>query len=133
MIFSTLRATIPRVFPPRLHPLSLKSYFVRRSEDREVIGFFIASSTVMLASLVDECCDPSSCEFAAAQMGGLMVLEKTKAKWPFERPQSKPTTGLAKAVLTQQWEDDLHRETSVLEWKSLKPASRRMLQSLAKA
>jgi hypothetical protein len=86
----------------------------------------------MLAGLVDEYCDPTLCEYAAAATGGLIVAKATKAKWPMKRGRSSARTGLEDAVLTQQWEDDLDAETTFLEWKPLKPAAERMLRRLGK-
>jgi hypothetical protein len=36
----------------------LKAYFVRKTADEEVVGLFVASSTMVLVALVDEHCDP---------------------------------------------------------------------------
>lgn len=104
----------------------MKAYFVRKILDREAVGLFVASSAVLLAALTDECCDPNSCEYAVAGMGGLMLLNITAAKWP--RADADGTeTGLEEAVFSQQWEDDLGGDR--LEWKPLGPAARRLLRS----
>ena len=108
----------------------MKAYFVRKTPDNEVVGLFVASSAVVLAALVDEHCDPMLCEFAVAAAGGLIVPAATKATWPMKAGQSSASTGLEDAVLTQQWEDDLDAETTLLEWKPLKPALERMLRKL---
>ncbi len=47
--------------------------------------------------------------------------------------RSSTSTGLEGAVLTQAWEDDLDAETTYLEWKSLKPASERLLRKLKRS
>jgi hypothetical protein len=112
--------------------LSVKAYFVRKATSDEVVGFFVASSAVMLVALVDEYCDPTLCEYAIAATGGVIIPATTKAKWPMKRGRSSTSTGLEEAVLTQQWQDDLDAETSFLEWKPLKPAVERMLRKLAK-
>jgi hypothetical protein len=111
----------------------LKAYFVRKTADEEVVGLFVASSAMVLVALVDEHCDPTLCEYAVAAAGGLIVPGATKAKWPIKAGRSSVSTGLEDAVLTQQWEDDLDAETTLLEWKSLKPAVKRMLRRLGKA
>ena len=108
----------------------MKAYFVRKAPDNEVVGLFVASSAVVLAALVDEHCDPMLCEFAVSAAGGLIVPAATKATWPMKAGQSSASTGLEDAVLTQQWEDDLDAETTLLEWKPLKPALERMLRKL---
>jgi hypothetical protein len=112
--------------------LSVKAYFVRRAPDDEVVGLFVAPSAMVLAALVDEHCDPTLCEYALAADGGLIVPAATKAKWPMKAGRSSVSTGLDGAVLTQQWEDDLDAETTLLEWKPLKPAAERMLRKLGK-
>jgi hypothetical protein len=111
----------------------LKAYFVRKTPDNEVVGLFAASSAMVLAALVDEHCDPMLCEFAIAADGGLIVPAVTKAKWPMKVRRSSVSTGLQDTVLTQQWEDDLDAGTTLLEWRSLKPAVKRMLRKLGKA
>ena len=112
--------------------MSVKAYFVRKTPDYEVVGLFAASSAMVLASLVDEHCDPTLCEFAVVADGGLIMPAATKAKWPMTAGRSSVSTGLEGAVLTQAWEDDLDAETTLLEWKPLKPAVERMLRKLGK-
>ena len=112
----------------------MKAYFVRKTADHEVVGLFVASSAALLAALVDECCDPATCDYALAPMGGLMVPAVTSARWPLA-PGSSPEasmqqTGLEEAVLSQQWEDDLGDADNRLEWHSLKPAALRLLRAL---
>ena len=107
----------------------LKAYFVRRSENREVVGIFVAPSLVGLAAIVDECCDPGGCDYAETGAGGLMVAGETGFRWPM--PASSPTIGLHNAVASQQWENDLSGPDSGLEWRSLQPAALRMLRSFA--
>ncbi|MGB3831684.1 MAG: hypothetical protein WA975_07465 [Mesorhizobium sp.] len=112
----------------------MKAYFVRKTADHEVVGLFVASSAALLAALVDECCDPATCDYALASMGGLMVPAMTSARWPLA-PGSSPEasmqqTGLEEAVLSQQWEDDLGDADNRLEWHSLKPAALRLLRAL---
>ncbi len=121
--------------PPPLvrNPLPLKAYFVRTIADHEVVGLFVASSAVTLSALVDEHCDPASCEYATALAGGLIVPTVTKAKWPMKSGRSSTSTGLEAAVLTQQWEDDLDEKTTLLEWKPLQQAADRMLRRLGKS
>ena len=111
----------------------MNAYFVRKTPDDEVVGLFIASSAVGLASLVDEYCDPALCEYAVASPGGLIVPTVTKAKWPMKRGKSSVSTGLEEAVLTQHWEDDLDSERTFLEWKPLRPAVERMLRKLRRS
>lgn len=111
----------------------MNAYFVRKSLDDEVVGLFVAPSTVALAGLVDEHCDPTTCEYAVAPPGGLIVPTATKAKWPRKAGRSSARTGLEEAVLTQQWEDDLDAPTSFLEWKPLKSAAERMVRKLGKS
>jgi len=112
--------------------LSLKAYFVRKEVDNEVVGLFVAPSVATLAALVDEHCDPTSCEYAAAVAGGLVVPAVTKAKWPMKVGRSSVSTGLEEAVLTQAWQDGLDADTTDLEWASLQPAAERLLRKLGK-
>ncbi|RLP24459.1 hypothetical protein D8676_17480 [Mesorhizobium sp. YM1C-6-2] len=111
----------------------MKAYFVRKAADHEVVGLFVSPSATALVALVDEHCDPTSCEYATAVPGGLVVPALTKAKWPMKAGKSSASTGLEGAVLTQAWEDDLDAETTYLEWKSLKPASERLLRKLKRS
>ncbi|HEY6633195.1 MAG TPA: hypothetical protein VIZ90_17230, partial [Rhizobiaceae bacterium] len=60
----------------------MNAYFVRKLPSDEVVGLFVAPSAIVLASLVDEYCDPTLCEYALAAAGGLIVPTATKAKWP---------------------------------------------------
>lgn len=103
---------------------------MRKAPDDEVVGIFVAPSPVTLAALVDEHCDPAVCEYAMADPGGLIVPTRTKAKWPLRADRKSDATGLERAVLTQQWEDDLEARTTSLEWISLRPATERMLKKL---
>ena len=96
--------------------MSVKAYFVRKAPDDEVVGLFVASSAIVLASLVDEHCDPAQCEFAVAADGGLIVPAASKAKWPMKAGRSSVSTGLE----------------TLLEWKPLKPAVERMLRKHGK-
>lgn len=49
----------------------MKTYFVRLSKDRQVVGIFCAASAGALWSMVDECTDPGACEYLIAGEGGL--------------------------------------------------------------
>ena len=108
----------------------MKAYFIRKVADREIVGLFVAPSLVTLAGLVDECCDPTLCEYTLAPMGGLIVSDVTASKWP--RPAGQDATGFEEAIFSQQWEDDLDQASSPLDWKSLAPAARRLLRALSR-
>lgn len=108
----------------------MKAYFVRKATDHEVVGLFVASSVALLATVVDECCDPTSCEYALATMGGVMVSSVTASRWPLPDDSPAGRTGLEGAVLSQQWQEDLSEAYNGLEWRSLKPAVLRMLRAL---
>lgn len=103
----------------------MKAYFVRKSVDCEVVGFFVAPSLVLLAALVDECCDPAICDYAPAPMGGLLVPGSTQARWPLAEDDTQ--TGFEGGVFSQQWDDEL-REGGELEWKPLKPAALKLIR-----
>lgn len=103
----------------------MKAYFVRKSVDCEVVGFFVAPSLVLLAALVDECCDPAICDYAPAPMGGLLVPGSTQTQWPLAEDGTE--TGLEDAAFSQQWDDEL-REGGELEWKPLKPAALKLIR-----
>ena len=109
----------------------MNAYFVRKAANHEVVGLFVASSAALLAAVVDECCDPTICDYALAPMGGLMVAAVTRARWPFAADDADQT-GLEAAVLSQQWQDDLCDADNRLEWRSLKPAALRLLRALEK-
>ena len=106
----------------------MKAYFVRKTEDREVVGLFVAPSVLLLAALVDECCDPTGCQYAIARMGGIMMLETTTIKWPLDKGDRDVHTGLDGATLSQQWQSELGGGNG-LEWKSLEKAAIRLLRS----
>lgn len=108
----------------------MKAYFVRKATDHEVVGLFVAPSVALLATVVDECCDPTSCEYAPATMGGVMVSSVTASRWPLSDDSPVGRTGLEGAVLSQQWQEDLSETYNGLEWRSLKPAVLRMLRAL---
>ena len=109
----------------------MKAYFIRKATSRETVGLFVAPSLVALAGIVDECCDPTLCEYAPAQTGGVMAADVTASTWP--RPAGEAATGLEDAVLSQQWEDDLGAIDSTLQWKPLAPAAWRLLKTLTPA
>jgi hypothetical protein len=98
--------------------------------DGEVVGLFVAPSLVTLAGVVDECCDPTLCEYAPASMGGLMAPEATATRWP--RATAAAATGLEQAIFSQQWENDLSYADNTLDWKPLATAARRLLRTLAR-
>jgi hypothetical protein len=107
----------------------VRTYFVRVAADKQVVGLFVAPSLLMLATLVDECCDPNTCEYAPAGMGGIMVEESTTATWPLSDPANDEgdrlhefATGLESSALTQQWEDDLRFAPNRLKWRRLRSA-----------
>ena len=106
----------------------MRTYFVRVAADKQVVGLFVAPSVVMLAALVDECCDPTSCEYALAGMGGLMVERTTGATWPLSNCVDRQAgkyelaSGLEQGALSQQWEDDLRLAPNQLTWKRLTSA-----------
>jgi hypothetical protein len=108
---------------------AVKTYFVRMAADGEVVGLFVAPSLATLAGVVDECCDPTLCEYAPASMGGLMAPEATATKWP--RATAGTATGLEQAIFSQQWENDLGHAAGARKWKPLAPAARRLLRTLA--
>jgi hypothetical protein len=83
---------------------------------------------LLLAALVDECCDPTGCEYAIARMGGMVILETTTFKWPLDKGDRDAHTGLEGATLSQQWQGELG-EGSGLKWKSLETAATRLLRS----
>jgi hypothetical protein len=104
----------------------VRTCFVRVAADKQVVGVFVAPSLVMLAALVDECCDPNTCEYAPAGIGGIMVEEPTTATWPLADPANDQrgrthefATGLEGGTLTQRWEDDLRFAPNRLVWKPL--------------
>ena len=130
MICTTVARIRIGIYLSGLGQLSLNAYFVRKAPDDEVVGLFVASSAAVLAALVDEYCDPTLCEYASAATGGLIVPAATKAKWPMKKGKSSASTGLQDAVLTEQWENDLDAERTLLEWKPLAPAAERMLRKL---
>ena len=113
----------------RLHTV-LKTYFVRKAVGREVVGLFAAPSLRLLAALVDECCDPTACEYAPVHTGGLLVPAATGATWPLDGTDAG--SGLEGAILSQQWQDDLSRADSTLDWKPLAGAARAMIASLGR-
>lgn len=103
----------------------MKAYFVRKSADREVVGLFVAPSLVLLAALVDECCDPAICDYTPAPMGGVLVPGPTRTQWPLSEDGS--ATGFENVTLSQQWDDELH-EGGELEWRPLKAAALKMIR-----
>jgi hypothetical protein len=115
----------------------VRAYFVRVAADRQVVGLFVAPSIVTLATLVDECCDPDSCEYAPAGMGGMLVERPTRATWPLSDPAQNDrdgayefATGLEDAALTQHWENDLRITPNHLEWKPLTSAMPSILRAV---
>ena len=115
----------------------MRAYFVRVAADRQVVGLFVAPSIVMLATLVDECCDPGSCEYAPAGIGGILVERPTRATWPLsDRAKNDRdgayefATGLEGAALTQHWENDLRITPKYLEWKPLTSVMPRILRAV---
>jgi hypothetical protein len=104
----------------------VRTYFVRVAADKQVVGLFVAPSLFMLGALVDECCDPNTCEYASAGMGGIMVEQPTTATLPLSDPandeRDRPhefATGLEGGTLTQHWDDDLRFAPHRLVWKPL--------------
>jgi hypothetical protein len=108
----------------------LRAFFVRKTANHEVVGLFVAPTVLLLAALVDECCDPNACEYALARTGGIIVSASTDATWPLSDTASDGSfefaTGLEAAVLTQQWGDDLRFVGDSLSWKPLAPAAKRL-------
>lgn len=97
--------------------MSRAAYFVRVAEDRQVVGIFVAASLTNLRDLVDQCCDPEACEYAACPEGGFYVPDRTAATWP--APDDAEGTGLEGGCATDTWLGRLGEAGPSLRWKPL--------------
>lgn len=61
---------------------ALTPYAVRMTEDRQVVGIFVARDLDELAYLVDQCTDPAATEYLQLGRGGVYVGSATDAQWP---------------------------------------------------
>lgn len=50
----------------------MSGYVVRLIEGKEIVGVYTSKSVGFLASMVDEVCDPSECEYLPFGNGGLI-------------------------------------------------------------
>lgn len=91
----------------------MKAYAVRSNVTAEFVGFFVAASMDELRDLVDQCTDPSICEAAPVEGGGVYWPGKVPAV-PLEDDEDLVTFG---ATVTQgSWQDALFTE---VQWEAL--------------
>ena len=55
-------------------------HIVRLQDNKEIVGIFATESRAELFDIVDECTDPSACEFATLPSGGIMWPRS--GSWP---------------------------------------------------
>lgn len=49
----------------------MPGYLVRTSDERDLVGFFVAEDHDELIDLIDECTDPAGCEYLELPSGGI--------------------------------------------------------------
>lgn len=85
----------------------MQAYLVRQGRDRQVVGIFVAKDVDQLAVLIDECCDPSGCEYLPAGPGGIFQSRRTDAQFPIryvgEDPHPDDGAPFVGADYTDSW------------------------------
>lgn len=85
----------------------MQAYLVRQGSDRQVVGIFVAKDVDQLAVLIDECCDPSGCEYLPAGAGGIYQSGRTAAQFPIryigEDPHPDDGSPFVGADYTDSW------------------------------
>ncbi len=92
----------------------MRVFIVRRQDDRQLVGVFVAGTLSGLSNLVDECCNAVECEYRSISTGGLY--------WPRVAP-AVPLKGddpsLGDASLTESWWDEMDSDG---RWKLMPPS-----------
>ena len=105
---------------------------MRRSDDRQVVGVFVAVGLNQLSDLVLQCVDPTTTEYLVLGPGGIYAALPTTAKWPsqevrdadggfadFEPEDDDPFKG---AVLDEYWWSDIGQgDWHPLDWDAVLP------------
>ena len=103
------------------------AFAVRRSENQQVVGIFVALELNQLADLVLQCCDPTATEYLMLGPGGVCTDVLNPAQWParelphaeggfvgFEPEDEDP---LKDAKLDEYWWGDIDRgDWHALDW-----------------
>src|SRR5689334_21767505 len=83
------------------------TYLVRLAFNKELVGLFVSPSAEHLGEFVDECCDPSLCEFVKLPPGGVFRSEAgaprvpTRERYPVEDHQIPDW--FAGATISELW------------------------------
>jgi hypothetical protein len=102
----------------------MSAYLVRLKSNRELVGLFVSDSTDDLCLLIDECCDPSDCEYKPLPRGGI-YYEKAGAPDISTIYRDEPGTGekmpdwFAGATLSDHWYGIFESERGEKGWKAL--------------
>ena len=105
---------------------------MRRSDDQQVVGIFVAVGLNQLADLVLQCVDPTTTEYLVLGSGGIYAALPTTAQWParelrdaeggfagFEPEDEDP---LKASVLDEYWWREIDRgDWHPLDWDSVLP------------
>lgn len=105
----------------------MAAYLVRLKNNAELVGLFVSPTVDLLWEFVDECCDPSECEFVTLPSGGIYLDQAgaptvpTKIEYPFE-DQDIPDwfTG---ATLSELWLDVFYSKSRGPSWQPVKSAT----------
>ena len=93
----------------------MRVFIVRRQDDQQLVGVFVAGTLAGLSNLVDECCNAVECEYRSMPAGGLY--------WPAVAP-AIPLKGeepvMAETSLTWSWWDEMDRDG---RWKLMPPSA----------
>ncbi len=104
-------------------------YIVRLTHNQEFVGIFYAESLLMLADLIDHCCDPADCQYARLPEGGLFDDQHGAQAIPFfktpeegeraaESSEDYPTLFHRGISYTGEWGEALDGDRK-LNWKAL--------------
>jgi hypothetical protein len=99
----------------------MNAYVVRKSENNEFVGIFVAGSINELAYLTDQCCDTHLCQYAPLGAGGIMAPENNAPPIPappcIDEDDTWGRAFLASLEIDEVWNERLTE--GALRWKSL--------------
>jgi hypothetical protein len=89
----------------------MPAYLVRVIHTNDLVGFFVADEPDDLLLIIDECVDPSLCEYSELPPGGIYWESRSvpvPIEWETEDPTEPDPMPWAEASLSGSWEGRIY-------------------------